>query len=168
MLSCVDFIPLEKTNAVMPEETGATIEENARIKSESVYAQTGLPTLAEDSGLCVDALDGEPGVHSARYAGGTEQNIARVLERMASRDDRDAHFETIFSFTDHQGTRVFTGRQDGRIGFGAKGVNGFGYDPIFINELGKTNAESDINEKNSISARGKAMRAFVAWFRENR
>ncbi len=159
MLGGIEIIGLDELNVDMPKENGETIEANAIIKSQSVFSQTGLPTLAEDSGLCIDALSGEPGVHSARYAGGTPENIAKVLSRMAGIQNRDAHFETIFSFTSNEGTNVFKGRQDGRIGFEPKGANGFGYDPIFINELGKTNAESSIEEKNSISARGKALRA---------
>ncbi len=166
MLDDIDIIGLDELNVAMPEENGETIEANAIIKSKSVFKQTGLPTLAEDSGLCIDALNGEPGVHSARYAGSTPENIAKVLSRMAGIQNRDAHFETIFSFTSNEGTNIFRGRQDGRIGFEPKGTNGFGYDPIFINELGKANAESSIEEKNSISARGQALRAFASWFRQ--
>lgn len=165
MLDGIDIIGLDELNVTMPEENGETIEANAVIKSVSVFSQTGLPTLAEDSGLCIDSLNGEPGVHSARYAGSTQENIARVLDKMAGIQNRDAHFETIFSFTDNDGTNIFKGQQHGRIGFEPRGANGFGYDPIFLNELGKSNAECTMEEKNSISARGKALRAFADWFR---
>ncbi|NTU61194.1 MAG: RdgB/HAM1 family non-canonical purine NTP pyrophosphatase [Caldiserica bacterium] len=151
----------------MPEENGQTIEENSRLKSVSIFEQTGLPTLAEDSGLCIDDLDGKPGIHSARFAGSTKENIEKVLELMQGVKDRKAHFETIFSFTDKNGTVSFKGIQNGTIGFEPKGDNGFGYDPIFINETSKTNAQCSVEEKNQMSARGKALRLFLDYIKSN-
>ena len=165
MAKDVDFIGLDKIYAVMPEENGATIEENAVIKSVSIFEQTGLPTLAEDSGLCIDALDGKPGVHSARFAGSTPENIKKVLELLNGITDRKAHFETVFAFTDSSGTVKFVGIMNGHIGFEPMGDDGFGYDPIFINQFGKTNAQLTTGEKNEISARGQALRAFLTWIK---
>lgn len=160
----VDLVSLNEVTATMPDEDKETIEENSILKSISIFEQTGLPTLAEDSGLCVDALDGKPGVHSARFAGSTKENIEKVLELMKCVQPRNAHFETIFSFTDKNGTVSFKGIQNGTIGFEPTGDNGFGYDPIFINETGKTNAQCSVEEKNRMSARGKALRMFLEWF----
>jgi XTP/dITP diphosphohydrolase len=160
----IEFIGLDGLEVVMPEETGLTMDENAIIKSESVFAQTGIPTLAEDSGLCVDYLGGQPGVHSARFAGDSRQNMDKLLSLLGDSQERDAHFETVFSFTDSSGTCTFKGFQHGTIGFEPIGNGGFGYDPIFVNELGKTNAQLTVEEKNSMSARGKALRSFLDWF----
>ena len=165
MANDVEFVGLDRINAVMPEENGSTIEENAVIKSVSIYAQTGMPTLAEDSGLCIDALDGKPGVHSARFACSTNENMKKVLELMNGVTNRKAHFETIFAFTDSNGTTKFVGIMNGQIGHEPLGDGGFGYDPIFINQLGRTNAQLTTEEKNEISARGQALRSFLAWIR---
>lgn len=159
----IELVSLNEISATMPEETEATIEANSRLKSMSIFEQTGLPTLAEDSGLCIDAIDGQPGVHSARFAGGTMENIEKVLSLMQEKTNRNAHFETIFSFTDKNGTVSFKGIQNGTIGFEPIGEHGFGYDPIFINETGKTNAQCSVEEKNRMSARGKALRMFLEW-----
>lgn len=160
----IELVSLNEMNVTMPEETEPTIEANSRLKSISIFDQTGLPTLAEDSGLCIDSLDGKPGVHSARFAGSTQENIEKVLKLMAGVSNRNAHFETIFSFTDKNGTFSFKGIQNGTIGFEPKGDHGFGYDPIFINETGKTNAQCTVEEKNQMSARGMALRMFLEWF----
>lgn len=160
----IDLVSLNEVSTTMPDEDRETIEENSILKSISIFEQTGLPTLAEDSGLCVDALDGKPGVHSARFAGTTKENIEKVLELMKGVQARNAHFETIFSFTDKNGTVSFKGIQNGTIGFEPIGDNGFGYDPIFVNETGKTNAQCSVEEKNRMSARGKALRMFLEWF----
>lgn len=163
----IDLISLNDITATMPDEDRETIEENSILKSISIFEQTGLPTLAEDSGLCVDALDGKPGVHSARFAGSTTENMEKVLVLMQGVEHRNAHFETIFSFTDKNGTISFKGVQNGTIGFEPKGDNGFGYDPIFINETGKTNAQCTVEEKNQMSARGKALRLFLDYMKNN-
>lgn len=159
----IELVSLNEMNVTMPDETEPTIEANSRLKSVSIFEQTGLPTLAEDSGLCIDALEGKPGVHSARFAGSTRENIEKVLLLMTGISNRNAHFETIFSFTDRNRTVSFKGIQNGTIGFEPIGEHGFGYDPIFINETGKTNAQCSVEEKNKMSARGMALGLFLAW-----
>jgi XTP/dITP diphosphohydrolase len=163
MAENVEFIGLDQLEAIMPDENGATIDENAVIKSVSIFKQSGLPTLAEDSGLCIDALGGQPGVHSARFAGSTPENMKKVLSLLDGVSDRKAHFETVFAFTDSTGTSKFVGIMNGHIGFEPVGDGGFGYDPIFINQYGKTNAQLTTDEKNKISARGQALREFLVW-----
>ena len=144
------------------EETGATLTENALIKARAILGMTGLASLADDSGLMCDALDGAPGVYSARYAGeghDDKANNALLLENLAGRD-RSAHFCSVIALCLPDG-REFTaeGRVDGVILDAERGEGGFGYDPLFFSpELGKTFAEASPDEKNSVSHRGRALR----------
>lgn len=145
------------------EETGATLTENALIKARAVLKLTGLPSLADDSGLMVDALNGAPGVYSARYAGeehDDRKNNALLLRNMAAADDRSAHFCSVIALCFPDGSELTAeGRVDGHILFAERGENGFGYDPLFYSdELGKSFAEASPEEKNSISHRGRALR----------
>lgn len=145
------------------EETGETLTENALIKARAVLKLTGLPSLADDSGLMVDALNGAPGVYSARYAGeehDDKKNNALLLENMKDVDDRSAHFCSVIALCFPDGRELTAeGRVDGRILYSERGANGFGYDPLFYSdELGKSFAEASPEEKNSISHRGRALR----------
>lgn len=144
-------------------EDGKTFEENALKKAKTIYSLYKLPTLADDSGLEVDALDGRPGVYSARYAGENatdEEKIKKLLEELKNipEEKRGAQFVCVLTFIDENG-RVYQtkGICRGKIGFEPKGVNGFGYDPIFIPEgYNATFAELESKEKNKISHRAKA------------
>lgn len=146
-----------------PEETGSTFEENAQIKAEAFARASGLPSLADDSGLEVDALNGEPGVHSKRYAGpdATDADrIARLLRKLEGVPDdrRTARFRCVMALATPQGTvGTVDGTCEGRIAHAPQGNNGFGYDPIFyLPQLSRTMAELSSEEKNAISHRGRA------------
>ena len=152
-----------------PEETGATFLENALIKAEAAVAQTGLSAIADDSGLVVDALDGEPGVYSARYAGvhgDDAANNEKLLEKMADVADgeRTARFTSVIALVDASGVvRSGTGACEGMIGREGRGDHGFGYDPLFLpaDTPGKTMAELTPEEKNAISHRFHALQDLV-------
>jgi XTP/dITP diphosphohydrolase len=146
------------------EETATTFVGNALIKAEYFFAQTGLVTLADDSGLEVDALGGRPGVYSARYGGegisSTEQ-IAMLLGELSDvpEERRTARFVCSIAIAGPSRTETFTGRCDGLIAFSPRGTAGFGYDPIFIDpQTGRTFAELTRDEKAARSHRGKALR----------
>jgi XTP/dITP diphosphohydrolase len=145
------------------EETGATFEENARLKALQYAAQSGLLTLADDSGLQVDALGGEPGVYSKRYAGESKTDAERnayLLEKLRGvpQEKRTARFRCVIVIADPQGqTWTSEGVCEGEIAWAPRGTNGFGYDPIFIvREVGKHMAELSSAEKNRVSHRGRA------------
>lgn len=148
------------------EETGTTFEENSFIKAKAVYEATGMPAIADDSGLEVDALGGAPGVYSARY--GTEDlddagRVRLLLKNMENVPDseRSARFVCVITYIDADGVITARGECEGEIAREIKGENGFGYDPVFyIKAMGKTTAELSAEEKNAISHRGKALRAF--------
>ena len=147
------------------EETGETLEENALLKARAVAAATGLPSLADDTGLEVDALGGRPGVHSARYAGEEatyQDNVALLLTEMEGRKDRSARFRTVTALVWPSGqVLVAEGALEGRISTTARGEGGFGYDSVF--EVGeRTLAEITSAEKNRISHRSRALRALAA------
>lgn len=152
----------------IPETTG-TIEGNALQKARYVRDHYGLDCFAEDTGLEIDALDGEPGVYSAHYAGpqrDSEANMALVLKRMASQRDRSARFRTVIALTLDGEEYTFEGVAEGRILTTAQGDGGFGYDPIFQPEGEKRSfAEMTAAEKNAISHRGRALRQLMAFLR---
>lgn len=148
------------------EETGTTFEENARLKSESGCKESGMPCIGDDSGLVVDALDGAPGVYSARYAGdhgNDPANIALLLENMKDVPDekRTARFMCTVCCTYPDGSEiVVSGTCEGKIGYEPKGNGGFGYDPVFM--VGdKSFAELTAEEKDKISHRGNALKALA-------
>jgi XTP/dITP diphosphohydrolase len=158
-----DFPPLEE-----PEETGRTFEENAVLKARAYAAMTGLPTVAEDSGLEIDALGGEPGIHSARYPGATyPEKFANLFARLRGMPRPwTARFVCALAMVDRQGTVLFETRAnvEGEVIDTPKGTYGFGYDPIFFYPpYGKTLGEVDGLEKLAVAHRGKAFRAFRAW-----
>lgn len=147
-----------------PEENGETFRDNARIKAISGCKETGLPCIADDSGLCVDALDGRPGVHSARYAGGHDtpysHKIAVLLDEMqiVPDDKRTARFVSSVCCVLPDGRELCVeGKCEGKIGYAPKGANGFGFDPIFY--VGERSfAELSDGEKDKISHRGNSLR----------
>ena len=147
-------------------ETGNTLKENAFIKSETVHRLTGLPALADDTGLEVDALNGAPGIYSARYAGADatfDDNCQKMLKELHDIpiEKRTARFRTVIAFVNGGEKEWVEGVAEGRIIEDKRGIGGFGYDPIFYYPpLRKTFAELDSVEKNSISHRGKALRNF--------
>ena len=148
------------------EETGTTLEENALIKARAILALSGIATLADDTGLMVDALRGAPGVYSARYAGEEHddaKNRALLLKNLDGVKDRSAHFATVIALCYPDGkTLTATGRVNGEILLSERGTEGFGYDSLFFStELGKTFAEATQAEKNSVSHRGRALRAML-------
>jgi XTP/dITP diphosphohydrolase len=146
------------------EETEPTLEGNALLKARAVAAATGLPALADDTGLEVDALGGAPGVRSARYAGvdaSYADNVRRLLEQLAGQTERSARFRTVMALV-IPGDReiVADGHLDGSIIEVPRGESGFGYDPVFGVD-GRTLAEFSSAEKNAISHRGRALRALA-------
>ncbi len=143
-----------------PEETGATFRENALIKARALYKKTGLPVLADDSGLEIKALDGRPGVYSARYAGEGASSLLRnqtILQELEGVCDRTARFVCVICYIDPKGQPSFVeGICEGKIGLEGKGENGFGYDPIFY--VGdRSFAQLTSEEKDRISHRGRAL-----------
>lgn len=145
------------------EETGTTFEENAYLKAKAVYDAAGLPTVADDSGIAVDALDGAPGVYSARYGGEGLDDVGRyekLLHEMENvpEEERTARFVCAISLIlSPDEVYAFKGVCEGKIGYGPRGGNGFGYDPIFM--VGdKSTAELSPEEKDRISHRGQALR----------
>lgn len=166
---CLSDIP----GAEEPEENGDTLEANAKIKAEYGYRLTGLPTIADDTGLLVEALNGRPGVYSARYAGepsNAERNMQKLLEELRSADNRNAEFRTVIALIQKDGNLMyFTGVLKGEIADAAQGTYGFGYDPVFIPEgddrtLGAYSSE----EKNRISHRAKALAKLAAYLEGNK
>jgi len=147
-------------------ETGETLKENAFIKAETVHQNTGLPALADDTGLEVEALDGAPGVHSSRYDGETatfEDNCRKMMQEMDGipAEERTARFHTVIAFVSNSGNEWTEGMVEGRILEKKRGDGGFGYDPLFYYPpLKKTFAELNSEQKNNISHRGKALRNF--------
>lgn len=165
ILPTYDIITQEEAGIdIDVEETGTTFEENARLKATAIFEKTGMPALADDSGLEVFALGGEPGVYSARYGGAGLDDKGRlqlVLEKMKDVEDelRSAQFVCAICFVTKDKTYEAKGVCEGVITREERGENGFGYDPIFyVPELDKTNAEMSGEEKNAISHRGKALR----------
>ena len=145
------------------EETGTTLLENSLLKAHTVHDRTGLPAIADDTGLEIDALDGAPGVYSARFAGLNatyEDNVNKLLSVMedVSHDMRSARFRTVISFVDEIQELWTEGFIEGRITEDPRGNMGFGYDPVFyVPRLDKTFAELSTDEKNKISHRGIAL-----------
>jgi len=148
-----------------PEETGTTFEENARIKAQAVMQATGLPAIADDSGLMVDALGGDPGVYSARYGGPGLDDAGRwqlLLKNMAGESNRACKFVSVICCAFPDGGEVMArGECPGILAQGPSGDGGFGYDPIFyLPQLGKTMAQLTPAEKNQISHRARALAGF--------
>jgi XTP/dITP diphosphohydrolase len=153
------------------EETGTTLEENARIKARTVYDKFQVATVADDTGLEVSALDGKPGVYTARYAGEAasyEDNYRKLLKELKDNSDRSASFITSICYIDEQGNEhFFKGEVKGIIAFEPRGGNGFGYDPVFIpvDGDGSTFAEMSASDKNTISHRARAIQQLKTYLK---
>ena len=147
-----------------------TIQENASAKSLTIYKMTGLNCFGEDTGLEVKALNGEPGVKSARYAGDErsfEKNIEKLLSNLSGKEDRSAHFRTVISLIIDGRETLFEGICEGQIIHEKRGTNGFGYDPVFIpTGSHKTFAEMDLDEKSLYSHRAKATEKLVTFLKQ--
>ena len=154
------------------EENGTTFEENAIIKAKAVTDRYGIEAIADDSGLSIDAFNGEPGVHSARFLGhdtSYDYKNKVILERMENETNRNCHYTCAIAVTrPNEEPLVFADIVECEIAKEAKGENGFGYDPIvYYPPFKKTMAEMTKDEKNSISHRGKALAKFEAWMNDN-
>ncbi len=160
----LEYVSLDDVGGLkMPEENGSTLTENAEIKAIYAAKETNLPAISDDTGLEVEFLNGRPGVHTARYAGpraDADDNNRKLLGELEGLflGKRAACFRTVACLATPQGKVVsFEGRLDGFIGFGYRGENGFGYDPLFIVQgTNKTLAEMTETQKNAVSHRGKA------------
>nr|WP_184187491.1 RdgB/HAM1 family non-canonical purine NTP pyrophosphatase [Chryseobacterium defluvii] len=145
-------------------EDGDSFNANALIKAKYCFEKTGIPSLGDDSGLVVEALDGRPGIFSARYAGDHDfaKNIEKVLREMQEIDNRRAYFITVLCYYDENGAQYFEGRVYGNLLSENKGLKGFGYDPVFVPEgYDRTFAEMDPEDKNKISHRKRALDLFL-------
>lgn len=159
-INCIEDIP----------ETADTIEGNASLKAEYVRENYGYDCFADDTGLEVEALDGEPGVYSARYAGeekNDEANIQKLLKNLEEKDDRRAQFKTVIALNFKNNTKLFTGICKGQILEEKRGKNGFGYDPVFIPKGEELSfAEMEMSKKAAMSHRGKAFRMLISFLKE--
>ena len=170
-----ELVPLPE-DVTLPPETGDTFEENARDKALAATAATGMPAIADDSGIEAAALGGRPGVRSARYAGedaSDEQNLAKLLAEVAAAGgDRRVSYVCALAYAEPGAEpRVFTERCDGELAREPRGDGGFGYDPAFVpvdRDDGRTMAELSVADKDAISHRGRAARAFLAWLEDRK
>lgn len=154
-------------------ETSDTLAGNALQKARRVYELTGCACFADDTGLMVDALDGGPGVYTARYAGpqcSPADNIAKMLKELAGVENRKAEFKTVIAYIDSEGKEhTFEGSVEGRIATEESGTEGFGYDPIFVPvETGIPFAEMSAEAKNAISHRGRATQKFISYLKNHK
>ena len=169
----MEIVPQSSLGVADAEEPHGTFVENALAKARHASLRTQLPALADDSGICVGALGGEPGVHSARFAGeprSDARNNEKLVEMLADRDNRRAHYYCVIVLMRHSDDPepvIAEGSWAGEIIAEPRGANGFGYDPhFFLKDLGKTAAELDPEQKNLASHRGKALRRLLAKLRE--
>ena len=170
----IQVLPQSEFNVTEAEEPYSTFVENALAKARHASICTGLPALADDSGICVDALSGKPGVYSARYAGepkSDERNNQKLIEELKTFQDRNAHYYCIIVLVrnvDDPQPIITEGVWYGRIVLEPRGKGGFGYDPyFFLPDLGMTAAELSIGHKNLISHRGKALALLTKRIRED-
>ncbi|WP_283950681.1 RdgB/HAM1 family non-canonical purine NTP pyrophosphatase [Chryseobacterium herbae] len=149
-------------------EDGDSFNANALIKAKYCFEKTGIPSLGDDSGLVVEALDGRPGIFSARYAGDHDfaKNIEKVLSELKGENNRKAYFITVLCYYDENGARYFEGKAHGNLLTENKGHKGFGYDPIFVPEsYDMTFAEMNPEDKNRISHRKQALDLFLEFLK---
>lgn len=152
-----------------PVENGVTFEANSLKKAREAARLSGMPALADDSGLCVDALNGGPGIRSARYASTPQKRIDKLLDKMDEAIDRRAKFVCVMTLVDENGNVLAQKRGEchGQIAYEPSGTNGFGYDPIFIvNGTEQTMAELSEEEKNKISHRARALEQMIEFLKE--
>jgi XTP/dITP diphosphohydrolase len=172
MGSSFSFLSLEEIGCreELPE-TQDTLEGNALQKARFVFDRYKIPCFADDTGLEVEALNGEPGVYSARYAGPTrdaEANMNLLLKNLEGKSNRNARFRTVIALIDHQGEHLFVGTVEGTIINEKRGTDGFGYDPIFLPKgYSQTFGEMPLSEKNQISHRAKAMEKLCSYLQQN-
>ncbi len=169
----MEIVPQSSLRVAEADEPHGTFVENALAKARHASRRTKLPALADDSGICVGALGGEPGVHSARFAGeprSDARNNEKLVEMLADKDNRRAHYYCVIVLMRHSEDPepiIAEGSWAGEIIAEPRGENGFGYDPhFFLRDLGKTAAELDPGEKNLLSHRGKALRRLLAKLKE--
>ena len=169
----IEILPQSSLGVTDVDEPHGTFVENALAKARHASRRTRLPALADDSGICVASLGGEPGVHSARFAGeprSDARNNEKLIELLAGKDDRRAHYYCVVVLMRHAEDPeplIAEGSWAGEIVAQARGANGFGYDPhFFLRDLGKTAAELDPQQKNLLSHRGKAIRRLLAKLKE--
>jgi XTP/dITP diphosphohydrolase len=169
----IEVVPQTALGVPDAEEPHATFVENALAKARNAARHARLPALADDSGICVAALGGEPGVHSARFAGdpkSDQRNNAKLLELLRGQPDRRAHYYCVVVLVRHADDPeplIAEGRWRGEVIDSPRGAGGFGYDPHFLlPDLGRTAAELEPREKHAVSHRGKALRRLIALLRE--
>ncbi len=169
----MEVVPQASLGIADAEEPHGTFVENALAKARHASRRSSLPALADDSGICVGALGGEPGVHSARFAGEPKsdaRNNEKLTQLLAGKDDRRAHYYCVVVLLRHAEDPepvIAEGTWAGEIVAEPRGANGFGYDPyFFLRDFGKTAAELDPEQKNLVSHRGKALRRLLAKLRE--
>jgi len=169
----MEIVPQANLGVADAEEPHGTFVENALAKARHASRRTKLPAFADDSGICVAALGGEPGVHSARFAGEPRSDVRnneKLVEMLADKDSRRAHYYCVIVLMRHAEDPepiIAEGSWAGEIVAAPRGDNGFGYDPhFFLRDLGKTAAELDPGEKNLVSHRGKALRRLLAKLKE--
>lgn len=166
VISIIDMLPDWHV-----EETGITLSENAMLKATEATNATGLPCIADDTGLFVDVLGGAPGIYAARFSGtgcSYGDNVRKLLRNMFGESNRIAYFRTSAAYVDSSGIKIIAvGEVEGRITLKAKGERGFGYDPVFHSvELGKTFAECSPAEKNNVSHRARAVESLIEELRK--
>jgi XTP/dITP diphosphohydrolase len=163
----VEILSAADVEAPDVEETAHTLEGNALLKARALHAYTGLTALADDTGLEVAALNGAPGVHSARYAGpesDARANRAKLLVSLDGVTDRSSRFRTVLAYVAGGEERLFEGVCEGTIIESERGAGGFGYDALFVpNGSNLTFAEMPARDKNKVSHRGRALQEFVRW-----
>ena len=162
----IEFLPIDKSLNFDPIEDGKTFEENSLIKAKEANRLTKSYTLADDSGLCVEFLNGEPGIHSARYAETPQARIDKLLDAIKNSQNRNAKFVCTMTLINPNGEIEFTSRGEchGEIATSQAGINGFGYDPIFIVKgTNKTMAEMSEEEKNKLSHRSLALQKLLKY-----
>jgi len=169
----IEVIPQAELGMADAHEPHATFLENALAKARHASRHAKLPALADDSGICVAALDGEPGVHSARFAGepkSDQRNNEKLVQLLAGNPDRRAHYYCVVVLVRHADDPeplIAEGRWHGEVIDAPRGAGGFGYDPYFLlPDLGRTAAELEPHEKHAVSHRGKALRRLLAALRE--
>jgi XTP/dITP diphosphohydrolase len=168
LLAPHEVLPLPD-HVELPPETGETFAENALGKARAAAEQTGMPAVADDSGIEASALAGGPGVRSARYAGQNatdEENLNKLLEEVPDEGDRRVTYVCALAYVDGDEEHVFEGRCEGTLAHEPRGTGGFGYDPAFLpadRDDNRTMAELSVEEKDAISHRGRAARAFLDW-----
>ena len=165
----IEFLPIDKGLSFTPIENGKTFEENSIIKALEANKLTKEYTLADDSGLCVDALNGAPGIHSARYAETPQKRIDKLLTNLQNTQNRKAKFVCAMTLVNPNGEIIFktTGECKGEIAYTQSGTHGFGYDPVFIvDKTSKTMADMTEDEKNKISHRSLALQKVIEYIKE--